>query len=1025
MPRPNDAQLSLLRTKQQRTKIHLGVYQPDTALKAQVNNASAAQGDYQIPFDNVTEGSTDLIIEGMTMYVGSQEGGKDLGRIRVRSVSGSTITVAENDHIQWADDAYIWIVRFWEPWAVYPRIVLDANNVPTFYKDYDIAYSGQNLNMDPVVNMGPHLAAYLETGTVVHMHYSSSGTFSPSDASISSYAWWFEGASPPTGSAEAHPSGIVYETPGHYTTHLKVTDSAGKDFTSYRHVQIYDRPGFGANIPIQKWGIQALEGNRSNGGWTGRFWVREEADFDKIVDGALVVLFTDDWYGGVYGSMGGNAYSRPSILFVGYIDGESVRYNNYTSRLEFRVGSITVTSDLKNTFSATLETKTGPSYWYEMYDLTLDKGIIHFLRWQTTLLSIADFARTGYDVPVQYIDFSRGTIYSEIKGLLESARGAMFVSDRQGKMWAQLDVNLTATGTRTQALYPEILDLTTEDWHGDVDIDREFLERLSYIETGGIAYSGQVTGTFEPYIGGAPGDAPAYAGSVQRKTGLILSSQQDVNDYAGLYLAKLNARYPRVTISFTNDYRFVDIAPQEFVKLTITAEDTFRDILWDKKRFTPDQISLRYDARQETLLYDVTLTEETHGPPGETIIIPVDPPYESPDLPYWDIEFPPLPPLPSFPPIILPPIGTGGTVYVCFGQQLARTRNFWDANPNWEDVVTPADIGSPAFSGFVLNPQSPSTSALLVASTEIWRTDNLDDATPTWTEVYSSTLYPTHLIQSVEHVKPWIGGRLWSAAVVRTASASGCPTNFAPCMTHVRASADTSDWTQYVNGISRGNVGNPGMVQPTAYAGGSIYIQSEFVFYFSLDAGVNFTKKWESPPKIPWIQPLQHLGNSAGNIVYVTIEKNAGLDRGFYWSDDNGLTRNEITLSYAGDTWTPYGFDNSLGQMHESFWIHPKTGVAYSMLKPNDGGSPPTLFATYSTAWVPKVVFSGIVAPYMINYADNGEKHYAMGSATGERILGSEDFGDTWYNKLGDFESAVRTLTGIGNRAAIQPVWTI
>ena len=1023
MPRPNDAQLDLLRTKRQRTKMHLGIYEPQTVLKAQINNIGAAQGDYEIVFDGVTEGSTDLIIAGQTMYVGSSEGRKNLGRVRVRSVTGSTITVAENDHIQWEDDAYIWIVRFWEPWAVYPRIVLDGNNVPTFYKDYDIVYSGQNLNMDPVVNMGPHTAAFLETGVAIHLDYSSSGSFGPSDSALSAYDWWFEGGTP-TGSSEAHPSGIAYEEPGHYTTHLKITDAAGKDFTGHRHVQIYDKPGLGTNPPIQKWGLTALEGNRSNGGWSGRFWVREEADLDKIIDGALVVLFTEDWFDGVKGSMGGNAYDRASVFFVGYIEGESIRYNSFTSRLEFRIVNLTILSDLKNTFSATLETKTGPSYWYEMEDLTLDKGIIHFLRWQTTLLSIADFARTGYDAPVQYIDFSRGTIFSEIDGLLESARGAKFVSDRQGKMWTQLDVNLTTTGTRTQALYPDIIDITRDDWQDDFDMDREYLERLSYLEAGGIAYSGAITGTFEPYIGGAPGDAPAYAGGVQRKTGLILASQQDVNEYAGLGLAKMNATYPRVTFAFTNDYRFVDIAPQEFVRVTVEAEDTFRDIVWDKKRFVPEQMSIRYKAKEELLLYDITLAEETNGPPGETVVIPVDPPYDPPDLPYWDIDLPPIQPFPSFPPIIEPPPGTGELVYFCWENRLARTRNFWAVDPDWESVAVPADMGVGFFNGFRLDPKDPQNSAFILGYDEIWKTSNLDSVSPSWSLVYSDALYPGHHLSYIRHIAPWIMGRGWSVAAFKYGAATGCPSPWQGCRYHLRGDASGTTWEDTLSSL--GVLGSADMIQPSTYAGGVAYYAGDYQLYQTKDGGIVWNEKYSSPPYPIYPQPLAHLGNSQGDIVYLmaAIASPPGESR-FYVSTDGGLTRQGISAIYDGTTWFPAGKTaaNS-GQSAENFWIHPKTGVGYAALRGN--GKSYGIFGQYANgAWLIRARFTAVIGPMAINFSDDGAQQYLMGGTTNEHMMGSEDHGATWFSKEGDFEVAVQSFISLGNRTAVQPVWTV
>jgi len=1021
MTRPGPVDLARLRRRPHRTKLYLSIYEPETVLKAQVNDADAGRGDYQITFDNVTDGDANLILGGMTMYIGSVDGGKDLGRIRVRSIAGSVITIAENSDIEWIDDAYIWVVRFWEPWAVFTRIVLDANNVPTFYKDYDILYTDQNSNFDPVVNMGPHFAAFRETGTV-HVDYSSSGSFDPGGGALSSYEWWFEGGDP-TGSVEAHPSGIAYSDPGHYTSHLKITTAGGKSLTGYRHVSIYDRPGEGPVGPLNNWGLTGLEGNRSSGGYSSKFWIREEADFDKIVDGALVVLFSDSWYGEERISIGGNAYDRPQVLFVGYIEGESVRYNSYTSRLEFRAASITIISDLRNTFSVSLESKTGPSYWYEMLNLTVDKGLIHFLRWQTTLLTIADFSQTGDTKPVQYIDFSRGTIYSEAQNLLENAYGAELVADRQGKMWTEIDVRLMITGSRSAAAYPEIMDIERQDWIGQINFDREQYDLISYLEAGGIAYSGPATGTFEPYIGGSPGEAPSYAGSVQRRTGLVLAGQADVNEFVGLDFAKNNAVYPRLTFTLSGDYRFIDIAPQEFLRLTLEQSDTYRGLVWDKKRFIPTSIGMRYDPRKETLIYEISLAEETDGPPGETVIIPVDPPFDEPDLPYWDIQFPPLPPLPGIGPIIEPEPGLGELVYVCYEQQLARTRNFWDATPNWEDVTVPGDLGITRFTGFRLDPASPQSSALLVTENAIWRTDNLDAASPSWAAVYNTALYPSHLIGTVQHVQAWINGRLWSAGCIRQPSPSGCPVNFAPCHYHARSGAGGVGWEFHSAGVSEGNKGSPNMVQPTTWAGGSLYMGGQKQLYYSADVGTVFILRDNN--QTYWLHSMAHLGNSGGAVAYFTRDISPGGNKLLRVTDDAGVSSISISPLFDGVRWWPriniYG---NAPQAAENFWIHPKTGIGYAAMQgPGKGYG---IFAQYASGgWLVKAQFSGLVGPMMINFADQGEKQYLMGDANSEKIMGSPDIGNTWFDKLGDFEGAVRSLFGIGSKICMQVVWTV
>jgi len=1029
MTRPGPVDLARLRRRPHRTTLYMGIYQPQVALACQINGA-ISKGAITIPYDNVTEGSPDLVEEGMTMYVGSTPGAMDLGRVRVRSIDGgaSEITVAENDHIQWADDAYLKIVRFWEPWAVYPRIVLTDDNIPIFYKDYDIPYTDQNQYFDPVVHLGPHTAAFLEDG-VAQIFYSSSGTVDPTDGSTpTGIAWWFEGATT-TGSFDSHPGLITYDTPGHYTTHLTVVSNYGKQFTGHRHVMIFDKPGQGDHPPIIGWGFMGLEGSRSAGGYSGRFWLREEADFNKVVPGALVVIFSEDWYGDEKVSIGGNAVGRSNIFFVGYVEDESIEYNSYTSRLEFRVSSLTLIADQKHTFSASLESVGTPTTWYEIADMTVDKAIIHFLRWHTTLLTIADFEMTGDSKHVQYIDFSRGTIFSEVDDLLESTLGADLVADRQGKLWAEINANYTATGSRTPDKYPENMELERCDWIGQIEFDRLVMDRVSFLEHGGVSYSGPATGTFEPHLSGAPGDAPSYEGSVQRRTGLVLEGQDQLNEFTGLMFAALNSKYPRLTVTLAGDYRNIDIAPQEFILLSLDENDTYRRIIWDKKRFLPVSINYQYDARRQFLLQSLILAEETHGPPGETIEIPVDPPYEPYDLPEWELPPLELPPI-NFPPVISPPPGEGSLVYVCFDHVIARTRNFWDDDPDWETVALASDFPFPDFWGMVLDPANPQGTALVWGGAYIYRTDDLDSANPTWTQVFSNALYPTYDINGIGHVKPWIMGRLWSVAAVRNGGTPGnCPIDSAPCLTHLRAGPSATGWQGFQSGMDVGNIAYPAMIQPATYANGVAYIVGNgYVLYSSIDTGTSWTKRWQRPTgnigaMIP--QPMAHLGNSAGNyIVVAAAGRGAGDPDRMLISSDYGVTWSVYGPTYKGKAYLPIiGSATGYGNLNETYWVHPKTGVGYGMLGPD--GSGPFIFAKRTTAWVVLREFVADITPYTLNFSDNGEHHYAMGTASDARILGSEDGGETWLDKEGDFSSAVMDWSAVGSRASICPVWTV
>jgi hypothetical protein len=1040
--KPNDVDIARVRRHPQRTKLYLGIFEPSTVLAAQANDSSLAQGAITIPYDNVTDGNFALIKEGMTMYVGSNPGGKDLGRIRVRSADASEITVAENDTIQWIDDIYLTVVSFFEPWGVYPRIVLDSEQVPTFYKDYDILYTDQNQIFDPVVHMGSHVARFIDEGSV-NVTYSSSGTFDPTDESIPTglHSWFFEGGNP-TGALVAHPGLIEYTQSGHYSTHLEVSSNSGKTFEGHRHVMIFDRPGEGVNPPIMNFGFIGLEGSRKGGGYNGRFWVREPADIDKIVDGALVVLFTEDWYGTEKVSLGGYAVDRSNILFAGYIEDESIRYNSDTSRLEFRASSVTGIADIKHTFSATLEDRTNTSDWFEMQDMTIDKAIVHFLRWQTTLLAIADFNWSGDDKPVEFADFGRGTIYSEAQKLYESALGANLVADRQGTLWGEVDVNLMTTGTRSLVDYPEVMEIQRRDWLDEINFNREVNERLSFIEVGGIAYSGPVSGTFDPFLSGAPGDAPAYAGGVQRKSGLVLGSQTQLNEYAGLVLADTNSIYPRLDLTLAGDYRFIDVAPQEFILLTIEEDDTYRGIIWNKKRFVPQQISYNYDSREETLVYGLVLSAETHGPPGETIIIPVEPPYDPPDLPDFDIDFPPIIPPPIIPPPIDVPEGEGNTVYVVTENKLTRTRNFWDNLPSWSDITPAQTSVTGTYHYFRLDPFDPVNSAFLVtrpqggidAGDHIYRTANLDAALPTWTEILSPATIAATTGNPLNHNNDHIYQFGESPA---GQGLMGCVTK----------GGDTLIGTVYgQNWFLRDNIdGGQGNESLQFLMWWSQHGTVLDIYVVESQAGEAFRSKDQG---LSWTKVAPNGATDQLTALAVPFGQNP-TDDVFYWSrnpggasdielfltNDGGANDIDITPIFQDKRWgvkriafPDYGqlklLTHPSNRFFCAFFLEGKSGASTdnqtTLFVSQDGGG--SFFPRYQ-------FIDGSPVGCAFWHPTNINKMYALGnSALTGYIFGSENAGLTWAQKIVSWENDIGTIGSpdfLGwAPIAIYPVWT-
>jgi hypothetical protein len=656
----------------------------------QVNHPAIAKGTRQITVASIS-GDPNSVVRGMTCYIGTTPGGRDIGRLRAISATPTQITLAENA-LNWVNGWYLTVCAYFEPWAVFSRIVLQ-NNIPLFYKDYDVAYTNQNEQMRPVVVMGPNHAGFMATGAL-GVYYSSSGTFTPSDGSTpTGYAWVFEGGTP-SGSLVKDPGYIQYTGAGHFLTTLTVTSNDGVQAVAHRHVSIYTRPDEGPNPPILRWSLKSLEGSRDNGGWSASVAIHQSVNISQVVDGALVVLFTEDWESGVARKVAAGTPNRSSILFVGYIEDDSIRVMGDRNTIDFRVAGICEYSKKLSTYSATLESVADAASWNEMTEMTVDMGVIGYLQWQSTLLEIADFHQTGDSQPVNYLDFGRGNLYEAFNGLYNSALLASVISDRQGGMWAEKDASILSTGTTRNTALGTGFSMTRQDWRGELDITRRPRSDIAYLELGGIAFAGPgvETGINVPYLAGAPGDVADYFGNVERTTGLVLTSQTQLNEMVGLAWARANALYPEVAIRLAGDYRFIDIAPQMRLLLNMTAADNYRGTVWTEKPFIPFGMTYESRADEQALLSEVRTREESHGGPGTTITIPVEPPYNDNDLPDWQITFPPIMPFPGiFPPITPQPPET--TAVYAFqdvgGIAIWRCADITAVSPVWTQLSIP------------------------------------------------------------------------------------------------------------------------------------------------------------------------------------------------------------------------------------------------------------------------------------------------------------------------------------------------
>jgi hypothetical protein len=727
---PSANEQLLLGTHPQQTEVHFDIFNPATVLSASVNNSSAAQGDRVITYDNAT-GDFNDVKPGMTLYAANEF-------VRVVSATATTITVAENDYIVWTNNLAFTVRAFYLPWGVLPRISIDSNDIVTFFKDFDIEYSNQNSVLDPVVHMGPNAAALLDQDSgAVDVFYTSSGSFDPNGSGLSTFSWNFEGAQI-TGTSAADPGNVAYDTPGDFITTLTVTNNASKSFTAHRHILI-------RNSSRPAWGLNSLEGNKGSGSWQASLWVRN--DVSDVVDGALVILHTTDFYGTTKQSIGGNAQGRNNTLFVGYIYGESIRYDATDNIVTFTVFGLGAYLNTLETMSARLEDKATATTWNEMTSLNIDRALFGFIRWQTNIMEVADVFYTNNTFPVQFIDFARGPILASLRNLVMSAIKGLVNSDRQGALYIEEDVQTVEVASRN---IPITMELSRQFWMNEPEIQHRKRRVQSFLELGGILYSG-ATGTFAAMLSGAPGITPSYFGSTSREHGLIIgpTGQTFLNAFTGNVFALRNNPFPEVAFEMAGNLRVFDIAPQEFTQAILSADDTFSDVVWNPQRLIPLRVEYTYNPETFSLLPTVSFEAESSGPPGQTIIIPPTPPWDPPELPEIPIQPIPVP---------VPPVA-GNASHVFFmtdNDEIVWSGDIFStlaSQPTWNALGVgsglPGDLdalwdtggGNRGWLAVIWDTSRAyvigrvSTASPTDKPWAIWQTTNILDSSPVWVEL--------------------------------------------------------------------------------------------------------------------------------------------------------------------------------------------------------------------------------------------------------------------------------------------------
>jgi len=551
---PVSIDVDTLRDSKHHVTFNLSVFKPTTLLAAQVNNGSIIRGARSIAYDTGT-GSFSLIRSYQELWVGTTPGSYDVGRIRVKSITGTaasgTITVDENG-IDWQDNHYLTIRHHYAPFKIDPRI-----SGGVFKKFYDQNYTDENSQPPPVCIAGPHQVNTLPSGGSRTFNLDLSSSYAIAQgATISSYAL---SVAPSTGvvsstrNASTGVGSVEVNQEGEWWATCSCTDSNGK--TQERFVALKTDNSPYINSQLRSWSEAWGQGIRASVAAFG------DVALSDFPDEALVILWYNHYfddslsYANIWESIGAN------VAFSGYIRKDTAQ-DNFTSNnaheITFELSTIDTILDNIPLDSVTLETLTTPATWYQYARwLTVGRGIHHLLKWHSSIFELTDvLGLVNNTLFVKEIRFEKGTLRG-MANTLSDSRGihSQLTADRLGRLHLATDIQMFNAAQR--GLLPTIFSITEDDLSGPVGTVRESEERAYTAQLSGFSFDGASSTPLVSLIPGYIESAVSYGIPGRRGSSNIddpnqvLASQTDSNEKVGRRFANAN----RPIIEFRMPFR--------------------------------------------------------------------------------------------------------------------------------------------------------------------------------------------------------------------------------------------------------------------------------------------------------------------------------------------------------------------------------------------------------------------------------------------------------------------------------------
>lgn len=624
-------------SEKQSSRLFAILSRPEPVFKCRINQVFTTHDKvYAFAYDTVTLGSAAAVAYGMTVYLGSADGGWNRGITHVRKTpAGGMFFVGEGSECAYANDLYVTVVNDWGIWAEHFRM----NTAGTYYMRHDIPYSNQHASPDPVVNIGPDRAKPY-TGSPVTFYFDAARSWVISGA-LASCVWSAPGSSSirtatDSGAPSANRGEITFPAPGRYIVSCKITTNTGANRTAYREVYVYN-----ADMLTEIESLESLSGSQSAGGWEAAITLATSLPA-SLPERAKLLIVAEERFGGVAKSLG-PVTDAENVVFIGWTTEETLQTDEYKGKISIRAATAHYWLNRIEAFPAYLVNvgTRAPARWTEMTNgLSVDKMLWHLVAWRSTLNNAVDFYRTGDTRFASEINPPQGKLWNQMRVMANETIRALLGCNRYGQFYAMLDPQLLTASERGGI--PTVCALGEDDYQ-EVNLTRQTVASVSRVELSGMAID--VNNQAVTYRSLAPGHVFGRHGSVLTVDRLLLGGQAAANSLAALHYAKGNLPFT-LELSGLHNNRFFDPFPGMYANLAIEADSNWRGFSYAGAALVTG-VTHKHDKDKGVFSVNLTLEPATVEGPSTNGDVPTAPgtdDWSPPSFP--PITLPPLPPLP-------------------------------------------------------------------------------------------------------------------------------------------------------------------------------------------------------------------------------------------------------------------------------------------------------------------------------------------------------------------------------------------